>query len=222
MIDPIIVQCNDIAKTAREVDCVVNASNPELANGGGVAGGIHKAFGEALGEDAEDIEAVSAGSCIMMGQYPLPANDEADAELKADVGDIDDSLWKWTSVIHTVAPRDGNPDWRFILERCYTGCLDLVKDHNRKQFCVNEDHSPIKSIAFPMLGTGAYCLPHEDADAICFNTVADWLDVNTPDGGLEVRLIVGPYAQSSGDRAIAMAARVTRWLHNKKISAGIS
>ena len=219
MIDPILVQCNDIAETALEVDCVVNASNQELTTGGGVSGAIHNRFGEALEEDASKIERVSIGSAVMMDQYCIEKSDHA-SEMSRSGGVTDEINWHWVKVIHTVAPRVGNPDWKFILERCYTGCLELVKDYNRGGAFTAE--GGIRSIAFPMLGTGAYGLPHEDADAICFNTIVDWLEYNMPEGGLDVRLVIGPYAQSAGDRAVAMAARVTRHLHNKKISAGIS
>jgi len=68
-------------------------------------------------------------------------------------------------VIHTVSPKygseNGNEDE--LLSNCYQACLSLAFEHN------------IRSIAFPNLSTGLYRYPKEEAAAIAFSSVREWL-----------------------------------------------
>ncbi len=197
--DNIVVMKSDIAKLAHRVDVVVNASNPDIKMGGGVAGAIHTKFGDYLEEMTENIDSMSTGSCILTKPLQLLE----DGDLPANQ----------CNVIHTLAPRQGHPDWMFLLERCYQGALELVKRHNfggpyGEPYV--QDTRQLKKIAFPMLGTGAYGLASEQADSICVTTVSEWIDQNYPDGGLTAYLVVGPYANDADERVLELARRATR------------
>lgn len=189
--DNIVVMKSDIAKLAHRVDVVVNASNPDMKMGGGVAGAIHTKFGDFLEEMTENIDSMSTGSCILTKPLQLLEDDDLPANQ--------------CNVIHTLAPRQGHPDWMFLLERCYQGALELVKRHN-----FGGRDRQLKKIAFPMLGTGAYGLASEQADSICVTTVSEWIDQNYPDGGLTAYLVVGPYANDADERVLELARRATR------------
>lgn len=161
-------------------DCIVNASNPELTCGGGVSGAIHAAVGHSdLERDAEGILMISTGSAVLQSG-----------------GELTDC------VIQTVAPRKDDKyrvgqlefGWEHQLEQCYWNCLQLAVRFNASAFL----DSQIRSIAFPMLGTGAYGLPWEDADEIAFDTCQKFnrMGIGTP----IIHLVIGPHSEGGEER----------------------
>ena len=174
--------------------CIVNATDPCLSEGAGVSGAIHRAVdgvtpmeGErwmsrsSLEQDADPIISISTSSAILMIGYHLCEH-----------------------IIQTVAPRVSDPMWHGRLRECYRNCLELACS-------TSTFDEPIRSIAFPMLGTGTYGLPPERADTLAYDVCSDWeddLDV--------IWLVVGPHAKDADERV----SNLIRYSQSLMIPAG--
>ncbi len=55
-----------------DLDAVVNAANAELTVGGGVAGAIHAAAGEALDRACRPLAPIAPGACVVTDAFGLP------------------------------------------------------------------------------------------------------------------------------------------------------
>jgi O-acetyl-ADP-ribose deacetylase (regulator of RNase III) len=135
----------DITKI--RVDAMVNAANSGLAGGGGVDGAIHRAGGDSIMRELDQIRAqigtCPAGDAVVTSAGSLPAQ----------------------YVIHAVGPiyRDGNQGEPAQLKSCYEKCLALAEEHN------------VRTISFPAISTGAYGYPAEEAAGIALDAVAEHL-----------------------------------------------
>lgn len=131
--------------TKMPVDAIVNAANPRLAMGGGVSGAIFRAAGA--------------------GQLQAAANKVAPVETGHAAITPGFSL-PAKYVIHAVGPiyRQANPDQsRQLLRSAYTESLRLaVANH-----CL--------SIAFPLISSGIYGYPKEQALAVATSAITDFL-----------------------------------------------
>ncbi len=107
MTDRMVVHQGDITKLA--VDAVVNAANPELAPGGGVAGAIHRAGGPELTRECATLGGCATGEAKITRGYALPAR----------------------HVIHTVGPvwSGGDRGEADLLAACYRRCLELAQEN---------------------------------------------------------------------------------------------
>lgn len=98
----------DITRQA-DVHAVVNAANAELRTGGGVAGAIHRAAGEALYEECKPLAPIRPGQAVMTSAYGLP-NDR---------------------VIHCLGPVYGvDTPSHTLLADCYRNALRLADEHS--------------------------------------------------------------------------------------------
>lgn len=91
-----------------DVDAVVNAANPQLNIGGGVAAAIHRTAGPELYEECKPLAPLSPGQAVITGAYNLP-NDY---------------------VIHCQGPVYGKdkPEAKF-LATCYKNALQLAEEN---------------------------------------------------------------------------------------------
>ncbi len=164
--------------TAQDTDAVVNAANPDLAPGGGVAGAIHRAGGPAITE---------ACAHLRRERGPLPTG-----EAVITPGGALAAPW----VIHTVGPvwyggTGGEPG---LLACSYRACLAIVREQG------------LRTVAFPSLSTGAYGYPLDKAASVALGTVVADLRKHK-DTPIEVRFVLfsardlAAYAAALGDLA---------------------
>ena len=96
--------------TTLRVDAIVNAANPQLAQGGGVCGAIFAAAGtERMREACDNIGSCPVGQAVVTSGFSLPA--------------------RW--VIHTVGPvwQGGAGGEEALLRACYRNALALAGAH---------------------------------------------------------------------------------------------
>ena len=100
------IVAGDIARQS-DVVAVVNAANPELRPGGGVAGAIHRAAGPGLDRECRAHAPVPPGGAAITGGHGLP------------------NAW----VIHCVGPRWGTDEPADdLLASCYREALRLAEE----------------------------------------------------------------------------------------------
>lgn len=120
----------------QQVDAIVNAANHQLLGGGGVDGAIHRAGGKAILQECRRIR---------MERYPngLPTGQS----VATTAGQLP-ARW----VIHTVGPTWAKTkDKSALLRSCYTTSLAVA------------DELGATTIAFPLISSGVYRWPKEDA-----------------------------------------------------------
>uniref|UniRef100_A0A7M5XJK5 Macro domain-containing protein n=1 Tax=Clytia hemisphaerica TaxID=252671 RepID=A0A7M5XJK5_9CNID len=94
--------------TRLEIDCIVNASNEKLVNGGGVNGAIQKSAGPSLAKELSLFDGCPPGNAILTGGHLLPSK----------------------YIIHTVGPKGNDAN---VLQMAYFNVLNLARRKNIKQ-----------------------------------------------------------------------------------------
>lgn len=131
--------------TRQSTDAIVNAANSELAPGGGVAGAIHRAAGEAFTEECRRLRAsrgrLATAHAVATGAGKLKAR----------------------HVIHTVGPvwYGGDRGEPAALASCYRESIRLA------------DELGLASISFPSISTGIFGYPVEAAAPVALAAVRE-------------------------------------------------
>ncbi|MCP2326755.1 O-acetyl-ADP-ribose deacetylase (regulator of RNase III) [Hamadaea flava] len=122
--------------TEQHVDVIVNAANSSLLGGGGVDGAIHRKGGPEILAECRALRASKYGRGLPTGQAVATIAGRLPA--------------RW--VVHTVGPvYSSTEDRSALLTACYTNSLTVA------------DGLGAQSIAFPLISSGIYGWPLEDA-----------------------------------------------------------
>lgn len=145
--------------TACEVDAIVNAANPQLAHGGGVAAAIAEAAGPQLQADSDAWVAANGqlepGTAAVTPGHRLPAE----------------------HVIHVVGPvhADGQ-DNAGLLRQTVEAALAAAEEIGAS------------SVALPAISAGVYGYPPQEAASVITAAARDWIAAR-PDTFDEVLLV---------------------------------
>lgn len=144
--------------TVQRVDAIVNAANSSLLGGGGVDGAIHRKGGPEILEACRALRAGHLGRGLRTGQAVATTAGRLPA----------------TWVIHTVGPVwSATEDRSATLRECYTNVLAVAAGLGAR------------SLAFPLLSSGVYRWPKDDAVRQALTVLRD------PPGGVDlVRLVL--------------------------------
>ena len=83
-------------------------------------------------------------------------------------------------VIHTAGPvyRDGKHGEEALLRACYTNSLNLAKENG------------CKSVAFPLISSGIYGYPKDEALSVATSAIGEWLIENDDENDMDVSLVL--------------------------------
>lgn len=128
--------------TSLNVDCIVNAANDQLMQGGGVCGAVFSAAGaKELRKACEHYGSCPAGDAVLTPGFRLPSK----------------------YIAHAVGPvwKGGSQNEEQLLYSCYQKSMDLA--------C----HKGCRSIAFPLISSGIYGYPVEQAWRVAIRAILE-------------------------------------------------
>ncbi|MGW5151354.1 O-acetyl-ADP-ribose deacetylase [Rhodococcus koreensis] len=132
--------------TTVEVDAIVNAANSGLLGGGGVDGAIHRAGGPEILAECRQLRATTLQDGLPAGHAVATTAGRLPA--------------RW--VIHTVGPvYSASDDRSATLRSAYTASLAVAADVGAQ------------SVAFPLISSGVYGWPADDAVRQAVSAVRD-------------------------------------------------
>jgi O-acetyl-ADP-ribose deacetylase len=132
--------------TVQRVDAIVNAANSSLLGGGGVDGAIHRRGGPAILQECRALRAGHYGRGLAVGDAVATTAGRLPA--------------RW--VIHTVGPVfSAGEDRSPLLRSCYARSLQVASELGAR------------SIAFPLISSGVYRWPKQDAVAQALTVLRD-------------------------------------------------
>jgi O-acetyl-ADP-ribose deacetylase (regulator of RNase III) len=168
--------------TQQQVDVIVNAANSSLLGGGGVDGAIHRTGGPEILEECRALRAGRYGSGLPAGQAVATTAGRLPA--------------RW--VVHTVGPVwSSTEDRSGTLRDCYRNSLRVAAELGAR------------SVAFPLISSGIYRWPKEDAVAQAFDALS-----GSPADVDAVRLVL------FDDQTREIAERVMRQRGTPRTAAG--
>lgn len=143
--------------TTVRVDAIVNAANSSLLGGGGVDGAIHRRGGPAILAECRALRASKYGRGLRTGQAVATTAGNLPA--------------RW--VVHTVGPVWSDTEDRSeLLRDCYVNSLRVA------------DELGAGSVAFPLISSGVYGWPVEDAIRQALTTLRAARPTNVTDARL--------------------------------------
>jgi O-acetyl-ADP-ribose deacetylase (regulator of RNase III) len=132
--------------TEQPVDAIVNAANSSLMGGGGVDGAIHRRGGPTIVEECRELRRRTYPDGLPVGQAAATTAGNLPA--------------RW--VIHTVGPVYAMKDDRSeLLRSCYSESLRVAGELGAA------------SVAFPLVSSGIYGWPIDDALRQAFTVLFD-------------------------------------------------
>ncbi|MFA7573065.1 MAG: macro domain-containing protein [Lutispora sp.] len=137
--------------TKMKTDAIVNAANTELKMGGGVCGAIFKAAGK-----NELQEACNELSPIKTGEAVITPGFDLPASYIIHVAG---------PVYNPSCPKESEK----LLRSAYLNSLNLAKDYK------------CKSIAFPLISSGIYGYPKDEALKVAITAIKDFLNKHDMD-----------------------------------------
>ena len=140
------IQLGDL--TGSTADCIVNAANSQLQQGGGVCGAIFAAAGpDQLRRACSQYPSCPTGSAVVTPGFRLNAK----------------------YIIHAVGPqwRGGHSGEPEQLYSCYQTALKLAAGHS------------CSSVAFPLISSGIYGYPKEQAWEVAVKAILDYLKAHS-------------------------------------------
>jgi O-acetyl-ADP-ribose deacetylase len=159
---------------------IVNAANPSLEDGGGIAGAVFRAAGNNnLSEHIKSTFPINqklSNSDEYKKFYATWANN-----VRVPIGEAVTTpgfgLSGGQQIIHTVGPVGNHPDREMLLRNCYQRSLNQA------------DINKITKIAIPPISTGIYGYNLQDAIPVALRAIIDYL-TNTPNSNIqEIRLV---------------------------------
>lgn len=110
-------------------------------------------------------------------------------------------------IIHTVCCswRDGKSGELDVLGDCYHNCLQLASELG------------CKSIAFPLIGTGAYGFPHDDAIGIAKDTINAFLS----ETGSDMRVMMVLFDQVSMKSGEAISKKIKEYIDDNYVENAV-
>lgn len=146
--------------TLQKVDAIVNAANPRLRHGGGVAAVILRRGGRLINEESK---------AWLQEHGPVTHREPA----YTSGGDLACSY-----IIHAVGPIWGRGDEEDKLADAITGSLELA------------DHLSLSSIAFAAISTGIFGFPRKRAARVFYRTFKKYFTENPESPLADVRVVV--------------------------------
>lgn len=138
------------------VDAIVNPANSGLSHGSGLAGEISLVAGQALDDECDALIAsqgmLQAGSAVVTTA----------------------GLMNFTAVVHAVGPRMGTGNEQSVLEKTLWACLQAAEQSTQKALSGDGDR-PIRSLAFPAIGTGSFGLPEQVCAQAFANVMQEYI-----------------------------------------------
>jgi len=143
------ITCIQGSITDQKTDAIVNAANRQLFGGSGVCGAIFDAAGyDEMTEACQEYGFCETGDAVITPGFNLPAK----------------------YVIHAVGPVYGQSDNDAeLLSSCYWQSLNLAEEAEEKS---------LNSIAFPLISTGIYGYPKEEAVRIAVDSIQEFFKDN--------------------------------------------
>lgn len=170
------IEIKKISITKADVDCVVNAANSGLWEGGGVCGAIFKEAGsKELSVACNAIGGCDEGCAVLTPGFNLKAK----------------------YIIHAVGPRwaGGKQGEEKKLYDCYQASMKLAEDYH------------CRSIAFPLISSGIFGYPKEEAWKIAIRSIRDYLSSHAGYDPQVVFAVLDDSVKAMGERILGESSQ---------------
>jgi O-acetyl-ADP-ribose deacetylase len=175
-------------------DAIVNAANTSLLGGGGVDGAIHRACGDKLLDECRTLNGCLIGNAKLTKSYNLIDHSvywviHTVGPIYRNSGSEEKYLRNaYRSVLDVAANYSAyytNQINEYINNNLYLFNTNKFNENKQKDFLIKDssdyiDEHPIKTIAFPLISTGAYSYPLKEACNIALDEILTLIE-KSPD-----------------------------------------